>query len=218
MLGRKDHDEADQTSRTGRTTASADDDRSREDRARADASTSGSDEHRDHDRDHHHDEHRDGAGAGTAAGGTAAGTEPRHAAGTRAAGPVEEVRYEDRRRVLPAKTSVAATFALVFGLSALITALTALLAPVAVLFGLLGVGLGVAGLKMARRDGVTGKGVAIGGLVTAVLGLVLGLGVLAGAAVFVNDEQNLDRLQEWIDDARADLPTGSEVVEELPGS
>ena len=65
---------------------------------------------------------------------------------------------------------------------------------------------------------MTGKGVAIGGLVTALLGLLLGAAVIAGAAVFVNDEQNLDRLEGWIEDVRNDLPSGNDIVEEIPGS
>ena len=127
-------------------------------------------------------------------------------------------RYEERHLVRPAKTSAAAAFALVFGVAALFTALTAILAPVAVVLGLIGLILGIAGLKMARRVGVTGKGVAIGGLVTAVLGLLLGAAVIAGAAVFVNDEQNLNRLEGWIEDVRNDLPSGDRIVEEIPGS
>jgi hypothetical protein len=118
--------------------------------------------------------------------------------------------------VRPAKTSAAAAFALVFGLAALFCALTAILAPAAVVFGLIGILLGIAGKKMADRPGVTGKGVATGGLVTAVLGLLLGGAVIAGAAVLVNDEQRLDQLEEFIDDRRADLPTGGELREELP--
>lgn len=143
-------------------------------------------------------------------------TERTHRGGTAADATTSE-RYEHRARILPAKTSVAATFALVFGLSALFTALTAILAPVAVLFGLIGIILGIAGMKMAKREGVTGKGVAIGGLVTAILGLLLGGAVLAGAAVYVNDEQRLDQLQGWINDARTDIPSGGEIVDEIPG-
>ena len=127
-------------------------------------------------------------------------------------------RYEQRARVLPAKTSAAAVFSLVFGLSALFCALTAILAPAAVVFGVIGLVLGFVGRKMAKRDGVTGKGVALGGLLTALLGLLLGGAVLAGASVVVNDEQRLDQLQEWLDDRRADLPTGGQLVEELPGT
>ena len=130
---------------------------------------------------------------------------------------VETVRPTDRPHgVKPAKTSAAAAFALVFGLAALFCALTAILSPAAVLFGIIGIILGIAGLKMAKRPGVTGRGVAIGGLVTAILGLLLGAAVLAGAAVVVNDEQRLNQLQEWIEDRRADLPTTAELREELP--
>lgn len=130
---------------------------------------------------------------------------------------VETVRPTDRSHgVRPAKTSAAAAFALVFGLAALFCALTAILAPAAVVFGLIGILLGIAGKKMADRPGVTGRGVATGGLVTAVLGLLLGGAVIAGAAVLVNDEQRLDQLEKFIDDRRADLPTGGELREELP--
>lgn len=126
--------------------------------------------------------------------------------------------HEDRgRRILPAKTSAAAAFALVFGVTALFSALTAILAPVAVLLGLIGIVLGVVALKMVKRPGVTGKGVAIGGLVTAVLGLLLGLAVTAGAAVVVNDDAQLDQIQERIDDMRADLPSLDRIQEEVPG-
>ena len=115
-----------------------------------------------------------------------------------------------------AKTSAAAVFALVFGLAALFCALTAILSPAAVLFGVIGVVLAIAGLKMAKRPGVTGRGVAIGGLVTALLGLLLGGAVLGGAAALVNDESRLDQLQQKIDDLRDDVPTTGEIREELP--
>lgn len=68
-----------------------------------------------------------------------------------------------------AKTSAAAAFALVFGLSALITALLVVLSPVAVVFGLIAVVLGVVGIGRARANQVTGqqvvtgRGLAIGG-------------------------------------------------------
>lgn len=161
------------------------------------------------------------------------GTGPRHAADRDGDGVPDRREHETHETVatstapagdgyelrsLPAKTSAAAAFALVFGVAALFCALTGILAPAAILLGLIGVVLAVVGRKMARRPGVTGRGVATGGLVTALLGLLLGLGLIAGAAVFVNDEARLDQLQQWIDDARDDLPSGSEVVEEIPGN
>ena len=114
------------------------------------------------------------------------------------------------------KTSAAAAFALVFGLSALFCALTGILAPAAIVLGVIGLVVSVVGLKMTKRVGVTGKGVALGGLLTSLLGLVLGGAVLAGAAAVVNDEARLDQLQQWIDDARDNAPSTSDLREELP--
>jgi hypothetical protein len=130
---------------------------------------------------------------------------------------VTTVRPSGRDTVLTrAKTSAAATFALVFGLAALFCALTAILSPAAVVFGIIGIVLGIVGLAMAKRPNVTGKGVAIGGLVTAALGLLLGGAVLAGASVLVNDERRLDQLQNRVDDLRGSLPSTGELREELP--
>ena len=117
-----------------------------------------------------------------------------------------------------AKTSAAAAFALVFGVAALFCALTAILAPAAIVLGIIGLVLGIAGMKMAKRPGVTGRGVAIGGLVTAVLGLLLGILVTAGAAVIVNDDAQLDRITNQIDQLRDDVPTGNQVQDAVtPG-
>ena len=127
------------------------------------------------------------------------------------------VQLVDARPSRPAKTSAAAAFALVFGLAALFCALTALLSPVAIVFGLIGIVLALAAFKMTKKPGVTGKGVAIGGLVTSILGLVLGGVVLGGLAAVVNDEAQLDRIQGYVDDARAKLPTTDEARNTIPG-
>jgi hypothetical protein len=105
------------------------------------------------------------------------------------------------------KTSAAAVFALVFGLSALFCALTAFLAPLGVAFGLIALILGIVGIVMSNRPGVTGKGVAIGGLVTGLLGLLLGAAILVGAAVYFNDPENIDRIERQLEQLREDLPT-----------
>jgi hypothetical protein len=123
---------------------------------------------------------------------------------------------EVEHRYKPAKTSAAAAFALVFGLAALFCALTAILAPAAVLFGIIGIVLGIAGLKMAKRVGVTGKGVALGGLITAILGLLLGGAVLAGAAVLVNSESGLNRLQTQLEKLQNNAPSPSELIDQAP--
>ena len=111
-----------------------------------------------------------------------------------------------------AKTSAAATFGLVFGLASLFCALTAILAPAAVLFGLIGLVLGLVGVKKGKLPHVTGHKVAIGGVVTALLGLLLGAAVLAGAAAIVNNEGALNRISNQIDDLRGQLPSSSQVT------
>jgi len=123
----------------------------------------------------------------------------------------------DRRDVdlVPAKTSAAATFALVFGLSALFCALTAILAPAAVVFGLIGLVLGIVGIKKGKLPHVTGHKVAIGGLDTALLGLLLGGAVLGGAAALVNNESALDRITQKVDQLRADLPSATQVKDQV---
>jgi hypothetical protein len=119
------------------------------------------------------------------------------------------------RTTTRAKTSAGATFALVFGLASLFCALTAILAPAAVLFGLIGLVLGVVGLKMAKRPHVTGRGVALGGLVTAVLGLLLGAGVMAGLAVAVNSESAIARISDSVESLRSGLPSEQQVEDRV---
>lgn len=144
----------------------------------------------------------------------ATGSSAGHDVTSRMAGTNDRRHAADGARIEPgvglmAKTSAGAVFALVFGLAALFCALTAILAPVAVLFGIIGIILGIGGMTMTKRPGVTGRGVAIGGLVTAVIGLLLGAAVIAGVSVLVNDEQRLDQLQNEIDELREDLPSTS---------
>lgn len=105
-----------------------------------------------------------------------------------------------------AKTSAAATFALVFGVAALISVLTAILAPVGLLLAIIGVVLGVVGLRMAARPAVTGRGVAIGGLVLSALALLVGLALAAGITTFLNNEGAVERLERRVEDLRDDLP------------
>jgi hypothetical protein len=105
---------------------------------------------------------------------------------------------EDDRVVTPAKTSAAAAFALVFGVSALLSVLTIILGPLGLLLGVIGVVLGVLGIRNARRPGVTGKGVAIGGLVLSILAVLIGGAIALGVTFFLNNEAALDRLEQEI--------------------
>ncbi|WP_422735785.1 DUF4190 domain-containing protein [Micromonospora sp. WMMD729] len=110
-----------------------------------------------------------------------------------------------RRASTGAKTSAAATFALVFGVAGLISVLTAILAWVGLVLGIIGIVLGIVGLKMARRPGVTGRGVSIGGLVLSILAVLIALGLGAGITTFLNNEGAVDRLQNQVDNLRDKL-------------
>ncbi|WP_299036947.1 hypothetical protein [uncultured Pseudokineococcus sp.] len=118
---------------------------------------------------------------------------------------------DDVREPKPAKTSAAATFALVFGLSALLSFLTLVLAPLALVLAVIGILLGVAGLTMTKRRGVTGKGLAIAGLVMSVLVLLLGLLGVIGVSTFLNDDQAVERLEQRVEQLRDQVPTDVEI-------
>ena len=118
---------------------------------------------------------------------------------------------DDVREPAPAKTSAAATFALVFGLSALLSFLTLVLSPLALVLAVIGVLLGVAGLKMTKRRGVTGKGLAIAGLVMSILVLLLGLLGVIGISTFLNDDQAVDRLEQRVEQLRDQIPSDVEL-------
>lgn len=106
-----------------------------------------------------------------------------------------------------AKTSAAAAFALVFGVSALLSAMTGLLAPLAVILGLIGLILGVVGIRMARRPAVTGKGVAIGAVFLSVLALLLGSITVAGVVTALNNQKSVDRIEKQLERVKKNLPT-----------
>ena len=112
--------------------------------------------------------------------------------------------YEER--IKPAKTSAAAAFALVFGVSSLIAVLTVLFGPLAIVLSIIGIILGVVGIKNSKRVGVTGRGVAIGGLVLSVISLLLGVAMAAGLTFFLNNGQAVDRLEQQVENLKEQLP------------
>ncbi|MEE6256946.1 DUF4190 domain-containing protein [Plantactinospora sonchi] len=105
-----------------------------------------------------------------------------------------------------AKTSTAATFALVFGVAGLISSLTVILSAVGFVLGIIGVVLGIVGLRMARRPGVTGRSVALGGLILSILAVLVAIAFAAGVTTFLNDRDAVDRLQQQVEQMRDDLP------------
>jgi amino acid transporter len=119
-------------------------------------------------------------------------------------------------QIHPAKTSAAATFALIFGLSALLSVLTLLLTPLALVLAVIGLVLGIAGIKMSKRVGVTGRALAITGLVMSVLTLLLGVATIVGVATFLNNDAAVTRLEQQVQGLRDQLPT--EVDVPTPGA
>jgi len=114
-------------------------------------------------------------------------------------------------RISPARTSVAAAMALVFGVSAMICVLSVVLFPVAFLLGIIGLILGVVGFKMAKRVGITGKGIAISGLLLSLVSLVLAGTVALGITTMLNDDAAVSRLEERVQDLRGELPSDADL-------
>ena len=113
----------------------------------------------------------------------------------------------EEQRVLPAKTSAAAAFALIFGVSALIAALTIILAPVALVLSVVGIVLGFIGRRMATRVGVTGRFVALGGLILSVVALLLAITMVAGVTTVLNNRKAVDRINTQVQKLEKKLPS-----------
>lgn len=105
------------------------------------------------------------------------------------------------------KTSAAATFALVFGLSALFSVLSLVLAPLALPFALIGLVLGLVGMRKARLPHVTGSGLAVTGLVMSVLTLLLIVAAAVGVFALKDNEAFIDELNQRIDSVSESVPT-----------
>lgn len=112
----------------------------------------------------------------------------------------------EEHRIKPAKTSTAAVFSLICGLTAVYAVLTVLLSPIGMVLSIVGLLLGYFGIRAARTMGVTGKGVAISGIVLSLIGLVGSIVIAAGVTFFLNDEDAVQRFENSVEDLRDDLP------------
>jgi len=52
--------------------------------------------------------------------------------------------------------------------------------------------------------------------VTALIGLILGGVIIGGLAAVVNNKSQLDRIQQYLDDAKAKLPRSRQVRNSVP--
>lgn len=120
--------------------------------------------------------------------------------------PQAERHYEQRETVKSAKTSAAAAFALIFGVSALLSVLTVIFGPFGIVLAIVGIVLGIVGIRNSKRAGVTGRGVAIGGLGLSVIALLLAAALAAGVTFFLNDESAVNRLEQQVQQLQDRLP------------
>jgi hypothetical protein len=114
-------------------------------------------------------------------------------------------------RIRPARTSVAAALALVFGVSAMICVVSVVLTPIAFILGIIGIILGVVGFKMGRRVGITGKGVAITGLLLSVVSVVIAGILSVGIVTVLNDDRAVSRLEQDVQELRGQLPAEADI-------
>ena len=110
---------------------------------------------------------------------------------------------DDRVQKAPkvrARASLAATLALIVGLTSVYCALTGRLAPIAVVLGVVGLLLSFAGLSASGRPRVTGSGLAVFALLLSVGGAVLGVLAMTHSVSWLDsDVDQVSRLRDWFD-------------------
>jgi hypothetical protein len=110
---------------------------------------------------------------------------------------------DDRVQKAPkvrARASLAATLALIVGLTSVYCALTGRLAPIAVVLGVIGLLLSFAGLSASGRPRVTGSGLAVFALLLSVGGAVLGVLAMTHSVSWLDsDVDQVSRLRDWFD-------------------
>lgn len=112
------------------------------------------------------------------------------------------------REDLPkAKTSAAATFALMFGVLAFFGILSILFSPIALPLAVLGLILGIVGIARTRDPEVTGKVLAVVGLVLSLLALLLTVAAVVGGFFLFDDPGVISWMENRLADVKANLPS-----------
>ena len=112
---------------------------------------------------------------------------------------------DDRVQTAPApkiraRASLAATLALIVGLTSVYCALTGRLAPIAVALGVIGLLLSFAGLSATGRPRIAGSGLAVFALLLSVGGAVLGVLAMTHSVSWIDsDVDQVSRLRDWFD-------------------
>ncbi len=125
--------------------------------------------------------------------------------------PAGDTAHDRRSRGLEdlpkAKTSATAVLALLCGVLAFFGVLSILFAPIALPLAVLGLILGIVGIKKTKDPQVTGKALAIIGLVLSVLTLLLAVAALIGGFILFDDPSVISWMEDKLADVREDLPT-----------
>jgi hypothetical protein len=87
--------------------------------------------------------------------------------------------------VAPGRRNGIGTAALVVGVVSLVLAVLVIFAPLAALLGLIGTGLGIAGILRVNRGLADNRGQAAAGLITGLLGLALGIVISISVGTFL---------------------------------
>lgn len=112
--------------------------------------------------------------------------------------------YEERTK--PARTSIAAAFALGVAVTALVCALVVILGPLGLILGIVGIVLSIFGIRNGGKLGITGRGMSIVALIISIVAAVLGGAIVAGVSTFLTNQQAVDRFENQLDQWRDRLP------------
>ncbi len=123
------------------------------------------------------------------------------------AGDTQDRTVRARDDLPKAKTSAAAVFALIFGLLAFFGILSILFSPIALPLAVLGLFLGIVGIKRTSDPQLTGKVLAVVGLVLSVLALLLAVAAVIGGFFLFDNPDVLNWMENRLADVRENLPS-----------
>lgn len=123
------------------------------------------------------------------------------------AGDTQDRSARAREDLTKAKTSAAAAFALIFGLLAFFGILSIVFSPVALPLAVLGLVLGIVGIKRTKDPLITGKVLAVVGLVMSVLALLLAVAAVVGGFFLLDDPDVINWMENRLADVKQNLPS-----------
>lgn len=105
-----------------------------------------------------------------------------------------------------ARTSTAAAFALAISSAAAVLTLLAVFFPIAPILGVIGLLLGIVGIRAAKRPDITGRGVCVSAIVLSLFSIVMGVLFAAGVVTVLNDQNAVNRIERQVENLHDRLP------------